>query len=505
MTAWIGSAEPFLLLACLALVCVAVWFFLRRRPHAREPRDFTAKMADTFIIKPYVQLGNHPRLSLTEQLVVLWQVKPSAANSQWALQARVAGSQDWTPAVDARAHPLRIAGIGDTVRCAATITHLPRGYDIEYRVLCDGDVAFISKCRTRHSRTQPYRFVVAGDLGEPQAGHEQRIAYRIHQAAPDFLVVPGDIVYDRGRVSEYMRNFFPVYNADAASLEKGAPILRSTVVIGAVGNHDMGMPKPQARRDFSRFDDLLGYYVFFSQPLDGPVVATTSGATVNLPWLEGDVEAQKNFLRAAGVRYPRMASFSFEWGNSFWLALDANAYMDWTDEGLRNWVDQQLKAASRSTWKFVTFHQPAFSSNGKHANEQRMRLLAPIFEENGVDVVFVGHVHCFERSRPMRFVPSKLATKLHTEDCPVDGLFAIDREYDGITRTRPDGVIYVTSGAGGAKIHTEGDPKGVFKEYTAKYDQAEHSFTVCDVHGRRLEVRQISEDGVEIDRFVIDK
>ena len=36
-------------------------------------------------------------------------------------------------------------------------------------------------------------------------------------------VVTGDIVYSRGRISEYATRFFPVYNADDASPGRGAP------------------------------------------------------------------------------------------------------------------------------------------------------------------------------------------------------------------------------------------------------------------------------------------
>lgn len=505
MIARASSVEPFLLLACLlgALVLV-VWFHLRRKhPATREPQDLSAMFADTFIIKPYIQLGDYSRQLGSEQFEVMWHSKPQTGRS-WTVQARVRGESGWRAPVRATSRVLTISAIGESERSVATLTGLPLGVEVEYRVLCDGDIAFGGTMRTRNSRDQAFRFAVAGDLGEPTSGHEQKIAYEIYRSAPNFLVVPGDIVYERGRVAEYMRNFFPVYNADVPTPTGGAPILRSMLVMGAAGNHDMGMPKAMLRRNFTRYPDLLGYYLFFSQPLNGP--GTAGGA--NTPVIEGDEAAQKLFIDAAGNRYPRMASFSFDWGSSHWLILDANAYMDWTDAELRDWVAKDLDNARDATWRFVTFHQPAFSSDGKHVNEQRMRLLAPIFQEHGVDVVFVGHVHCYERTHPLRFVPDKMETKLHTEDCAVEGKFEIDTRYNGVDQTRPDGVIYVTSGAGGAVIHRDSDPvlyHGGLKPYTAKYDQKVHSFTVCDLDGRRLVLRQINEDGDEIDHFVIDK
>lgn len=496
--------EPRLwVLLMLFVLVLFVWYHGRRRrlhPAIREPQDLSAHFADTFVVKPYVQLGNFPRLGSYENIEILWVVKPSPAHV-WTVQARVHGEEEWRTAVPASAQTLTIAALGDVTRCAVTLTRLPFGADLDYRVLCDGNIAFASGCRTRNGRGQPFRFVVAGDLGEPMSGKEQKIAYQMHRRSPNLVVVPGDIVYERGRVSEYMSNFFPVYNSDVALPARGAPLLRSVLMMGAAGNHDMGMPHADHKRDFTRFPDLLGYYLFFSQPLNG--VGINGGA--NTPNLEGDEQARRTFLKAAGARYPRMASFSFEWGNSFWLVLDANAYMDWTDAQLRDWVDAELADSARSTWRFVTFHHPAFSSDGKHVNEQRMRLLAPIFEKHGVDIVFVGHVHCYERTHPLRFTPHKMETTLHTEDCAVTGEFVIDRQFDGLGSRRPDGVIYVTSGAGGAKFDPRSDPGKNLKPYTAKYDQRAHSFTSCELDSHRLLVRQIDEDGREIDFFVIEK
>ena len=505
MIAQVGSPEPSLvLLALFAAFCVVTYLWRRWLPHVREPEDITALMADKFVIKPYVQLGNNPSLGVgSEQFAVLWHVGPEYATTKWQLQARVAGEADWREPIAAHSQRITIAALGDVVRCAGTLTGLPAGCLVEYRVLHEGNIAFAGSCRTRHARSQPYSFAVAGDLGVPMLGKEQKIAYQISQASPDFIAVPGDIVYERGRISEYMSNFFPVYNSDVASPDKGAPLLRSRLIMGVPGNHDMGMRHVTSLRNLTRWPDLLGYYLFFSQPLNGPQ-STASGA--NYPDLVGDTAAQRTFLAAAGGRYPRMAMFSFEWGNSIWLMLDANAYMDWTETTMRDWVRDQLRGADKATWKFVTFHQPAFTSDGSHSNEQRMRLLAPIFQEFGVDVVFMGHVHCYERTHPIRFEPYTYESKLLTEDCPVDGFFAIDREYDGVTNTRPNGIVYVTSGAAGAKFQKASDPgPDGLKPYTRVYNQTVHSFTMCEIEGARLSVRQIDEEGRVIDSFTISK
>jgi hypothetical protein len=41
-------------------------------------------------------------------------------------------------------------------------------------------------------------------------------------------VVPGDIVYEDGRIRGYRQHYFPVYNADRSDPALGAPLLRET-------------------------------------------------------------------------------------------------------------------------------------------------------------------------------------------------------------------------------------------------------------------------------------
>jgi hypothetical protein len=81
---------------------------------------------------------------------------------------------------------------------------------------------------------QSYRFVVFGDCGAGTAA-QKAVAYQANLARPDFVMITGDIVYARGRISEYHEKFWPVHNAaDEASLLLGAPLLRSTLFVADV-------------------------------------------------------------------------------------------------------------------------------------------------------------------------------------------------------------------------------------------------------------------------------
>ena len=60
----------------------------------------------------------------------------------------------------------------------------------------------------------------------------------------------------------------------------------------------------------------------------GPLVAPVVGPEAN----------KKAFRDASGEAFPRMASFSFDYGNAHWTVLDANATVDWRDYELQAWV-----------------------------------------------------------------------------------------------------------------------------------------------------------------------
>ena len=66
------------------------------------------------------------------------------------------------------------------------------------------------------------------------------------------------------------------------------------------------------------------------------------------------------------------------------------------------WLEKEL-AASGSDWKIAYFHHPLYSSAGRHGSEVDLRLvLEPIFLKYGMNVVFSGHDHIYERLKPQK-------------------------------------------------------------------------------------------------------
>jgi hypothetical protein len=159
----------------------------------------------------------------------------------------------------------------------------------------------------------------------------------------------------------------------------------------------------------------------------------------------------------------------------------------------------------------VAFHHPGFHASRTHAEDQRMRLLAPAFEQGKVALVLNGHVHNYQRSRPLRFVPDPPPAgsggNSYGPGGEVAGTFTLDTSYDGATRTKPDGVIYIVTGAGGARLYdpSQNDDPASWQPYTVRFVSSVHSLTIAEVTPDRLTLRQVSADGAELDRFVITR
>ena len=199
---------------------------------------------------------------------------------------------------------------------------------------------------------------------------------------------------------------------------------------------------------------------------------------------------------------------SFRTARCWWLE---DLYVDPTGAELQRWIAADL-AGTDARWKFVTFHQPCFNVGAHHAHEQQMRVLAPIFERHGVNFVLSGHEHNYQRTQPLRFAPRDLAkaAALNSKDRVVTGDFTIDRAFDGETHTRADGVIYITTGAGGKYLYDQefnddpakwSLPEDNHERYVTRMISDRHSLTVFDVERDELLLRQIDEHGNEIDRI----
>jgi predicted phosphodiesterase len=160
--------------------------------------------------------------------------------------------------------------------------------------------------------------------------------------------------------------------------------------------------------------------------------------------------------------------YSFDYGNAHFVALDSCT-------GRRNrpkmlaWCKDDL-AASEATWKIVFYHHPSYDVGAHHTRWGRDDFL-PLFRRHGVDLVFTGHSHSYQRFRP-------LFTKGENEQQP---------------------ITHVTAAGGGAPLHrVEAGP------HTAAARHAYH-YCVVEVDGGTLALRAIDIDGTQFDRVTIKK
>jgi hypothetical protein len=197
------------------------------------------------------------------------------------------------------------------------------------------------------------------------------------------------------------------------------------------------------------------------------------------------------------------ANYSFDFGNVHCIVLDANLYMDWTNAALCEWLEDDLRSAHKAKWKIVVWHQPPFNSDAKYRLDERMCVVSPLLEKYGVDLVFNGHCHLYERSFPMRVRLEGEPKEALNDDGTVDGTICLDKKFDGLNNREPKGIIYVVTGAGGRPA--DDDHKPVIQPFTARLIAERNSFTMCDVAGDKLTMRQISTKGEVLDQIVIEK
>jgi 3',5'-cyclic AMP phosphodiesterase CpdA len=88
--------------------------------------------------------------------------------------------------------------------------------------------------------------------------------------------------------------------------------------------------------------------------------------------------------------------YTFRMNQVRFFALDSTM----VDRTQFTWLIREL-AGSRSRWKIVYMHHPLYTSGRYKRSAQALRaVLEPVFVEHGVDVVFSGHEHVYERTKP---------------------------------------------------------------------------------------------------------
>jgi predicted phosphodiesterase len=165
----------------------------------------------------------------------------------------------------------------------------------------------------------------------------------------------------------------------------------------------------------------------------------------------------------------RPAVDSFASGNVFVVLVNTNQDFSPVSQQYQQ-LEQRLSSpeARAAVWRFVAFHHPPFAAgwgfcNGYDGDADVRESLVPLLTRHGVDVVFNGHVHGYER-----------------------GTW--------------EGVTYITTGGGGGALDHACTPWPhiVVSSYV-------HHILSVDVKGSNMVVTARALDGAVIDKFELNK
>jgi uncharacterized protein (TIGR03437 family) len=240
----------------------------------------------------------------------------------------------------------------------------------------------------------PFTFLVFGDSGD-SSSRQIRVTQQMIKEQPDFVLHVGDIAYETGTFDEFTNNYFGFYPT----------LMRRAPFFAIPGNHE-----------------------YYSGAL--PFLALTANPAQTVP------------PEDAG-RY-----YSFDWQGTHFVGLDANlldGFHRAEQQRMLDWLENDLANAS-ATWKIAFWHQtpypiqhhsdlPGVGGDSDPIDVAARRLLNPIVERHGVQLVLTGHEHNYQRTKPLQ------------------GSYGDLRSTASFVVPPGQGTVYITSGGGGGVLH----------------------------------------------------
>jgi hypothetical protein len=305
-------------------------------------------------------------------------------------------------------------------RQALTLSGLTPGAPYRYTLESGARTLAAGELRTPTDDQEAFEFLVFGDSGKASRA-QFLLATRMANDHPGFVLHTGDLVYPDGQRHLYKTRFFEPYRE----------LLADAAFWPCLGNHDVAAE-----------DGGQAYVDVFELPENGPPGA------------------------------PPERNYWFDYGTARVVVLDSNAEEAALRDAVAPWLREAL-SDPKPRWRFVALHHPPYTV-GQHAPDQRVqRALTPVFDDAGVDIVFAGHDHTYQRTQPVH-----------------GGALAPDGR----------GVVYVVSGAGGAQLYSLA-PQETWPDYLVTANNTIHSYTRVAVDGRRLTLEQVDVDGRVLDQW----
>jgi hypothetical protein len=304
------------------------------------------------------------------------------------------------------------------------LSGLSAGERYSYQIVVNGRPGRKGELATARPSGAAFEFLVFGDSGRGKP-EQYRLAQDMAKVGADFIVHTGDVVYGAGERRKYGPRFFAPY----------ADLIDHLCFWPSLGNHDAGKP--------SFGGDYMGV---FELPENGPA---------GLP-------AERNYW--------------FDYADARFVIVDSTLDEATLARTIAPWLEAVLSDPA-VRWRFVVMHHPPYTCGSYQPDQRLIDALLPVFDRVRVDMVFTGHDHTYQRTRPMR---------------------------GGQMATDGNGVVYVVSGAGGASLY-DLQPVEQRPAYFAAADSSQYSFTHARIEGDVLTLRQIALGGAVIDTFNLRK
>jgi len=357
----------------------------------------------------------------------------------------------------------------------------------------------------------------AGEAAAVLAGMETFVA---KDGEPvDVFIMLGDNAYNVGSDRNYQQAVFEVYPR----------LLKSLSLWPTIGNHEMGLGEALPLPGFSQTAD------------PGDWVGAANGAPAGMPYL--DIFSLPTRGEAGGLPSGSEQYYSFDHGNVHFVSLDSQLTARDPNQraAMKTWLIDDL-AANASDWTIVFFHHPPYSKGANHDSDDTEKLggfdmpqqhmreeFVPVFDKYGVDLVYSGHSHSYERSYYLRNLVGKSDTyspAVHAElvagdpERPASGR---DGEpYHQLSPTSggvDDRVVYTVAGNGGKADADAGKltAPDQWLRHVAHVEQPADTVeprrhglavigsVVVDAGDRQLVARFIDAAGEVLDRVIINR
>lgn len=309
----------------------------------------------------------------------------------------------------------------------------------------------------------------------------------------DLLLMLGDAAYLDGTDAQFQASVFETY----------PDILSRMAMWNTIGNHEMGGG---------------GLTTSTSTDVYAPLQGTPDTGVGNSPMPYLNIYTFPTQGENGGVPSNTEQYYSFDYGNVHVVSLDSQVTIrdESNNETMKQWLIDDLSANSND-WTVVIFHHPPYTK-GSHDSDSNAGSIdqpifdireqyTPIFEDHGVDLVYSGHSHSYERSFYLNGhtgLEADFNPLVHAENDGVNALSGQGADaYHQVSAGSgaDDKVVYTVAGSSGQATSTSEN----YPHNAMAHSDILLGSVVIDANDTQLTARFIDVNGDQLDHFIINR